>query len=189
MHIGADIFCDTQIIVRELERRFPAPTSFPAGQAGVPWALGMWADRAFFQNSVNLVFGTLDDRVPAEFIADRSVLRGAPFDIQAMKAVIPQMRDQVRAHFGWTTPRRSLATAAGTWPLEEFQSRGHPRLYEHLVPVRLNFDHADLACTGMDRILAAILVDAGLGKAHARLGPWGANRNDAQSRVGPRSQS
>jgi hypothetical protein len=39
MQIGADVFCDTQIIIRELERRFPSPTLFPPGAAGVPWAL------------------------------------------------------------------------------------------------------------------------------------------------------
>jgi glutathione S-transferase len=101
MQIGADIYCDTQIIIRELERRFPTPTLFPAGQAGVPWALGMWSDRAFFQSTVNLVFGTLADSVPQEFIDDRSRLRGAKFDVNAMKAAAPQMRDQYRAHAGW----------------------------------------------------------------------------------------
>ncbi|MFT6957142.1 MAG: glutathione S-transferase, partial [Halieaceae bacterium] len=29
MQIGADIYCDTQRIARELERRFPQPTLFP----------------------------------------------------------------------------------------------------------------------------------------------------------------
>ena len=37
MQIGADIFCDTQIITREIERRFPEPTLFPGGNGGVPW--------------------------------------------------------------------------------------------------------------------------------------------------------
>src|SRR6266853_226733 len=68
MQIGADIYCDTQIIIRELEARFPTPTLFPAGHAGVPWALAMWSDRSYFQNTVNLVFGTLDDEVSQEFI-------------------------------------------------------------------------------------------------------------------------
>ena len=36
MQIGADIFCDTQIIQREIERRFPEPTLFPGGNGGVP---------------------------------------------------------------------------------------------------------------------------------------------------------
>ena len=56
MQIGADVFCDTQIIIREIERRFPSPTLFPPGAAGAPWALGSWTDRAFFQNAVSLVF-------------------------------------------------------------------------------------------------------------------------------------
>ena len=61
----------------------------------------MWTDRAFFQNTVNLVFGSLADKVPQEFIADREKLRGAKFDIAAMTAAIPQMRDQFRAHVQW----------------------------------------------------------------------------------------
>src|SRR5215470_14804346 len=101
MQIGADIYCDTQIIIRELEARFPTPTLFPAGHAGLPWALSMWSDRSFFQNTVSLVFGTLADKVPRDFIDDRERLRGAPFNIEAMKAAIPQMRDQFRAHASW----------------------------------------------------------------------------------------
>lgn len=101
MQIGADIFCDTQIIIRELEERFPNPTLFPDGNAGIPWMLGMWTDRPFFQNTVNLVFGLLGDKVPQDFIDDRSKLRGAKFDVAAMTAAIPQMRDQFRAHVDW----------------------------------------------------------------------------------------
>jgi glutathione S-transferase len=101
MQIGADIYCDTQCILRELQRRFPEPTLFPAGNEGLAWATAMWTDRSFFQNTVNLVFGSLADKVPQEFIADREKLRGAKFDVAAMKSAIPQMRDQVRAHLQW----------------------------------------------------------------------------------------
>ena len=101
MQIGADIYCDTQCIIRELERRFPQPTLFPGGYQGLGWASAMWTDRSFFQNTVNLVFGSLADQVPADFIADREKLRGAKFDIAAMTAAIPQMRDQFRAHMQW----------------------------------------------------------------------------------------
>nr|WP_249159196.1 glutathione S-transferase family protein [Bradyrhizobium tropiciagri] len=101
MQIGADIFCDTQIIIRELERRYPTPTLYPGGNAGVPAALGMWTDRPFFQSTVNLVFGFLGDKVPQDFIDDREKLRGAKFDVAAMKAALPQMRDQFRAHIDW----------------------------------------------------------------------------------------
>jgi len=101
MQIGADIYCDSQCILRELERRFPAPTLFPNGNEGIAWGTAMWTDRAFFQSTVNLVFGTRADKVPQEFIADREKLRGAKFDVAAMTAAIPQMRDQLRAHLQW----------------------------------------------------------------------------------------
>ena len=35
LQIGADVYCDSQLIVRELERRFPTPTLFPTGDAGL----------------------------------------------------------------------------------------------------------------------------------------------------------
>jgi glutathione S-transferase len=101
LQIGADIYCDTQAILRELERRFPEPTLFPAGFEGVASATAMWTDRTFFQSTVNLVFGSLADKVPPDFIADREKLRGAKFDVAAMAAAIPQMRDQFRAHVRW----------------------------------------------------------------------------------------
>jgi glutathione S-transferase len=101
MQIGADIYCDTQCILRELERRFPEPTLFPKGYEGLASATAMWTDRSFFQNTVNLVFGSLADQVPQDFIADREQLRGAKFDVPAMTAAIPQMRDQFRAHLQW----------------------------------------------------------------------------------------
>ncbi len=101
MQIGADIYCDTQVIIRELERRCPEPTLFPKGYEGVGWATAMWTDRSFFQNTVNLVFGLLADQVPQDFIADREKLRGARFDVPAMTSAIPQMRDQFRAHVQW----------------------------------------------------------------------------------------
>jgi glutathione S-transferase len=101
MQIGADIYCDSQCILRELERRFPEPTLFPNGNEGIAWGAAMWTDRSFFQSAVNLVFGTFADKVPQEFIADREKLRGAKFDVAAMTVAIPQMRDQLRAHLQW----------------------------------------------------------------------------------------
>jgi glutathione S-transferase len=87
--------------MRELERRFPQPSLLPGGYEGLIWGSAMWTDRMFFQSTVNLVFGSLADKVPAEFIADREKLRGAKFDVASMTAAIPQMRDQFRAHLQW----------------------------------------------------------------------------------------
>ncbi len=101
LQIGADIYCDSQCILRELERRFPTPSLHPDGHDGIGWGSAMWTDRSFFQNTVNLVFGTLADKVPESFKHDREQLRGAKFDVEAMTRAIPQMRDQFRAHLGW----------------------------------------------------------------------------------------
>jgi glutathione S-transferase len=97
MQIGADIFCDTQIIIRELERRFPEPTLFPTGH-GLAYALGFWSDRLYFMPAVAVIFGAIGDAVPEAFKKDRTAMSGTMFSTEAMKAAAPFMRDQWRAH-------------------------------------------------------------------------------------------
>ena len=98
MQIGADIYCDSQLIVRELERRYPEPTLFPAGDAGLIQATALWTDRVVFQAAVAIIFGGLGDKVPAAFIKDREALRGGAFDTAGMGAAVPHMMGQLRAH-------------------------------------------------------------------------------------------
>jgi glutathione S-transferase len=98
MQIGADIYCDTGLILREIDRRFPDPPLTPRGQEGIAWALRNWAERAWFGATVAVVFGARGDQVPAEFIKDREELSGRPFDVNALKAAAPMMGDQWRAN-------------------------------------------------------------------------------------------
>ncbi len=97
MQIGADIFCDSQLIIRELERRFPAKSAMPHGK-GLPFGLAFWTDRLFFMSTVPVIFGEIGDAVPADFKKDREAMSGNAFNTDAMKAAIPFMRDQFRAH-------------------------------------------------------------------------------------------
>lgn len=99
MQIGADIFCDTQIILREIERRFPEPPVMP--NAGLSFALAFWADRPFFLATVPLIFGELGPMVPEAFIKDREKMSDRPFSLDQMKAAAPLMKDQWRAHVGF----------------------------------------------------------------------------------------
>ena len=39
MQIGADVFCDTQVILAEIERRHPSPGMLPAALPGLAWAV------------------------------------------------------------------------------------------------------------------------------------------------------
>jgi glutathione S-transferase len=153
LQIGADVFCDTQIIIREIERRFPSPTLFPSGAAGVPWALSSWTDRAFFQNTVTLVFGTLGPKIPEEFIEDRSKLRGAKFDLERMQAAIPQMRDQLRAHLGWIEAQLSDGRQ---WLLGDF-SLADVSAYMNVWYARSNLSaEEDRAVAGVDKVFGGL---------------------------------
>jgi glutathione S-transferase len=151
LQIGADIYCDTQVIIRELERRFPLPSLSPQGNAGLGWSLGMWSDRSFFQNTVNLVFGSLADLVPREFREDREQLRGQKFDVDAMKAAIPQMRDQLRAHVDWIEAQLSDGRE---WLLGNQPSLGDVSAYMNIWYVRGNLPDATALFARFPKVLA-----------------------------------
>ena len=101
MQIGADIYCDSQIIIRELERRFPNPSLYVGGDQGLSWGVGFWTDRALFQAAVAVIFGSAGDFVDEAFKKDREALSGRPFDTEAMKAAVPMMKEQLRAQLQW----------------------------------------------------------------------------------------
>ncbi len=102
MQIGADVYCDSQCIIREIESRHPAPSIFPDGNVATAWATAFWADRVFFQATVAVIFGQMADSVPKEFIDDRSALMGGQrFDPAQMKAAVPLMKESLRAQLDW----------------------------------------------------------------------------------------
>jgi glutathione S-transferase len=173
MQIGADIYCDTQCIIRELERRFPQSTLFPNGYEGIGWATAMWTDRSFFQNTVNLVFGSLADRVPQDFIADREKLRGAKFDVEAMTSAIPQMRDQFRAHVQWIETQ--LADGR-SWMGGDKAGLCDVNAYMNIWYVRAHLPNADGMLAEFDHARAweARLRAVGHGRRRREMSPSGA---------------
>jgi glutathione S-transferase len=103
MQIGADVYCDTQCILRELERRFPEPSLYRGTDAGTANALAFWADRNLFSPAVTVVLGGRASKgfMTPEFIADRSKFAGREIDAERIKAGAPFMLDQLRAQLGW----------------------------------------------------------------------------------------
>jgi len=89
MQIGADIYCDTQIIVRELERRFPEPRLAPPGSEALAEALAFWADRTLFTPAVGVVFAHIGEMFPDAFFEDRSAFFGQPLDRSKSKPALP----------------------------------------------------------------------------------------------------
>ncbi len=78
LQVGADIFCDTSLIARELERRFPTPTLFPSDLAAIADAITYWAEKRFFRPVSLYVSGSNPEHLPEGLQADRSVMRGLP---------------------------------------------------------------------------------------------------------------
>ncbi|MFC0590453.1 glutathione S-transferase family protein [Novosphingobium aquiterrae] len=98
MQIGADIYCDSQLIVRELERRYPQGPLYPAGSEGLAAAVEQWSDKVLFPSTVMAIFGSIGDSVDPAFIKDREALSDQQFNVAGMKAMAPFAIAQIKAH-------------------------------------------------------------------------------------------
>lgn len=118
MQIGADIYCDSQLIVRELDRRFPQKPLYPSGSEALVSAVEQWCDKGLFQSAVLAIFGTIGDNVDPAFIKDREALSGQPFNVAAMKALAPFAITQIKAHAALLAQQLGTGRAflAGTDP-------------------------------------------------------------------------
>lgn len=95
LQIGAEIFCDTRRIARELERRFPVPTLFPGGNAGMAMALGAWSDTRFFEPGAGLSMG-VNTGIPEPILKDRFAFFNF-MDFTTLGAEIPHLFGQLLA--------------------------------------------------------------------------------------------
>lgn len=110
MQIGADIYCDSQGILREIERRFPEPTFFPGGAGGMAWAVSRWTDGPLFDISVKVILGAAGDALDPAFAADRGRLYLGPDWAEGLKAAggdLPHLVSQLRAQLSWPDERVS----------------------------------------------------------------------------------
>lgn len=106
LQVGADIYCDTQCILRELEARAPEPTLFPIGIGGMPFGLSRWMDDEVFRYSFKAVVAPDAATLPPEFVADRARLYlGAGSDMMKEAADMPHTLSQLRAMIGWIEQR------------------------------------------------------------------------------------
>ncbi len=168
MQIGADIYCDTQCILRELERRVPTPAFFPNNGAGLPFALSRWSDGAMFELAFRVAFAPVADKLPAALIADRTRLYlGEQGDLKNEAADLPHTLAQLRPQLGWLE-----ACLAGG---QHFMlgGAGHVRL-ARLVP---SLVRARTLCSST-RIYGRIPAAQCLGTTHASDRPRQINTHD-----------
>ena len=95
LQIGADIYCDSNGIADELERRFPEPTLFPGSGRGLGLALAFWGDR-FFQPGASLAM-TINDQLPQELVNDRREFF-THMDFASFRERVPELYSQMRVH-------------------------------------------------------------------------------------------
>ncbi|KAJ3321807.1 hypothetical protein HDU76_014023, partial [Blyttiomyces sp. JEL0837] len=118
LQIGADIYCDTGLILEELERRFPENSLIPLDASGKPdpllgQAFKMWGDKYFSPAAGLLPFELL----PKEFTKDRTQMFNMTPDLEASKKRRPFLRDQVNVYL--THLEQSLANSSTPYLLSQ----------------------------------------------------------------------
>lgn len=99
---GADIWCDTNLIARELERRVATPSFYPAATAGADEALTRWAEQQFMRPSALYVSGINADHMPEGLHEDRARLHGLPPpSIEAVRAAAIRNLHLVKPQIKW----------------------------------------------------------------------------------------
>jgi glutathione S-transferase len=101
MQIGADVYCDTQLILRELERRFPEPSLHPGGSGGLADDIAWWAERNLFGIAVGVAFAKMDGALPPGFAEDRAKFSGREVNVERLRAAEPRLLADYRAQLQW----------------------------------------------------------------------------------------
>ena len=99
---GADVWCDTKLIARELERRVPQPTFYPPKTSGTADTIAWWAEQQFMRPTALYVSGINADHMPEGLHADRAKLHGLPMpSIEAVRKAAFRNLQLVRPQVKW----------------------------------------------------------------------------------------
>ncbi len=101
LQVGADIYCDTLLILREIERRQPSPTLYPGGQVGLASLLSDWFDTATFVPAASLATSVMGDQLPEEFLTERLSFMDHDFSKSASERDLPLNRTRMNGAMAW----------------------------------------------------------------------------------------
>jgi glutathione S-transferase len=100
LQVGADVYCDTRLIVEIIDAQSPQPSV--RNVLGTPNELiAHWADINLFGRAVAYTFGRNADRLPDALLADRAALRGGPLERAALKQAVPLAEQELATQIGW----------------------------------------------------------------------------------------
>ena len=96
---GADIYCDTQNIVRAISELTATSALLPTRQRGQILAFTDWVDGTVFNLAARVILTSALDTAPPEFIQDRGGLYFGPnWTPEGLKAQLPGVIRQLAAH-------------------------------------------------------------------------------------------
>lgn len=95
MQIDAEIYCDSNLILQELDQRTPEPGLYPQHLRGLSTALASWSDVSFFQPGAALSMAINED-LPEPLVADRKEFFKF-MDFDTMSDEIPHLHTQFLA--------------------------------------------------------------------------------------------
>ncbi|MDE2451997.1 MAG: glutathione S-transferase family protein [Burkholderiales bacterium] len=102
LQIGADLYCDTHLILPTLERLFPTPSLYPAGCEGVARGLSFAWDRAMWIPTIGVLTHFIGEHIPADFLEDRrNDYLYVDISKAAMAPDLPLYRQRVNAQYAW----------------------------------------------------------------------------------------
>lgn len=102
LQVGADIYCDTNIILPALERLHPGRTLYPKGSEGIAPGLAFGWERQMWIPSIGVLVHYIGEHIPPEFLKDRK--EGYLMIDISKEAMAPQFDHHlqfVRAQIAW----------------------------------------------------------------------------------------
>lgn len=112
MQIGADIYCDSALIIRKIEELHPSPSVFPDDSRTAAEGVAAWADGIFFRTAVPMVFSAMAEFLPKELFEDRQKM------IPGMsKEVLEILRPNARGNFRGLCERLNADLEGRPWIL------------------------------------------------------------------------
>jgi glutathione S-transferase len=103
LQVGADIFCDTQLILPTLDRLFAhTPALLPAAHEGMARGLGFAWERQMWIPTIGVLVHYIGEHIPPEFIKDRKEgYLGIDISKSAMAPTFEQHVQFLRAQYAW----------------------------------------------------------------------------------------
>ena len=100
LQVGADVYCDTHLILRTLDRL--RPDSPPLFANSVTQPLCWWWDKSALAPAVRILVGLHGDKLPEAFIEDRKKFApGHTFSKEGNEKDIPVNVQRINSHLVW----------------------------------------------------------------------------------------